>query len=163
MANVWYLSNKLFLGKLGREKKTVHAHQTRPRYEVVQQTLHPHILRLGTGSFCLLPILSIIFPIIFPIYFPYISHIETTILHRISRRFPWICLWRAEAKVGIALMQHEATEVATDAELLDPRDSAEKIWRSQIGQKGRHGPMIQWKLWRHIYIYTTWNKQMTNI
>jgi hypothetical protein len=67
--------------------------------------------------------------------------------------FHGICLWRAEAKVGIALMQHEATEVATDAELLDPRDSAEKIWRSQIGQKGRHGPMIQWKLWRHIYIY----------
>ena len=93
MANVWYLSNKLFLGKLGREKKTVDAHQTRPRYEVVQQTLHPHILRLGTGSFCLLPILSIIFPIYFPSYFPsyfpYISHIETTILHRISRRFPW--------------------------------------------------------------------------
>ena len=61
-------------------------------------------------------------------------------------------LWGAEAKIGIALMQHEAAEVATDAELLDPggdaiRDGSREVWSWKLSQYN------QIYIYMYIYIY----------
>ena len=114
--------------------------------------------KLSIHTFCgLVLVHSAYFP-----YFHHISYIFNIYIFPILKPpffigFPGdvhrICLWRAEAKVGIALMQHEATEVATDAELLDPGIFSRRRSQRSEGKKGRHGPMVMEIVTTYIRLY----------